>query len=258
MEEPLRVLVAFGFGLLLVMLRLDAERFGAAEYDASANGGPLAVARRRLAWYALGIALIAAILVIHPGPARPARPQLGDRRPGDPGGPRVSVRSGSPRRSVSRSSATTASASRRPSYPSALVNAILTAFIDEATFRAILLGLPPRGRRRASSGDRHPGPRLHARDADRRARPRPLPAGAHPRDRPHRRLADGRDRGHRRGVPRPRHHALRGLRPAPVPDQAEPAMENDAPIGQARRRPPEGSRARAPRGASSASSVDGR
>jgi membrane protease YdiL (CAAX protease family) len=139
-EETLRVLVAFGFGLLLVMLRLDAERFGVAEYLASANGGRLAVARRRFAWYAMGIALIAAVLVVYPGPDGQLGLQIGDRSQAILAGLGFGaigiaqaagvalIRFGRVRLPDSRS------------YPIGLVNAILTAFIDEATFRAILLG----------------------------------------------------------------------------------------------------------------------
>ena len=59
--------VAVGLALLLVMLRLEAERFSAAEYDEDQDGRPPSF-RRRIAWYGLGFALIAAILFIHPSP----------------------------------------------------------------------------------------------------------------------------------------------------------------------------------------------
>ena len=67
MEETLRVLVAFGFGLLLIMLRLDAERFRGVAGVSPARTADRLVARRRFAWYAMGIALIAAILVVYQG-----------------------------------------------------------------------------------------------------------------------------------------------------------------------------------------------
>ena len=38
MDDGLRIQVAFGLTLLLVMLRLEAERFGAAEYDEPRGG----------------------------------------------------------------------------------------------------------------------------------------------------------------------------------------------------------------------------
>ena len=47
----LQRLIASGLALLLVMLRLEAERFNAAEYDEPADGRPPSF-RRRVAWYA--------------------------------------------------------------------------------------------------------------------------------------------------------------------------------------------------------------
>jgi hypothetical protein len=78
MEETLRALVAVGLGGLLVMLRFDAERFGAAEYDEVVDGvrPPL---RRRLAWYVVGVSLILAIVFIHPDPEGQLGLALGDR-----------------------------------------------------------------------------------------------------------------------------------------------------------------------------------
>ena len=54
METTLRVLVALALTGLLVMLRLDAARFGAAEYDEPVAGeGRLRAWGRRVAWYAI-------------------------------------------------------------------------------------------------------------------------------------------------------------------------------------------------------------
>ena len=71
-------LVSLGLGLLLVILRFDAERFGAAEYDELVDGvrPPL---RRRLAWYLVGIGLILAIMFIAPDPESDFHLTLGDR-----------------------------------------------------------------------------------------------------------------------------------------------------------------------------------
>jgi membrane protease YdiL (CAAX protease family) len=140
MEETLRVLVAFGFGLLLVMLRLDAERFGVAEYLDSTAGGRFAVARRRFAWYAMGIALIVGVLVVYPGPGGQLGLEIGDRG--------QALLAGLGFGAIGIAQAAGVALIRfgrlrlpvRRDYPVGLVNAILTAFIDEATFRAILLG----------------------------------------------------------------------------------------------------------------------
>ncbi len=138
MEEGLRALVAFGITLLLVMLRLEAERFGAAEYDEPVGGHPPSILRR-LAWYGIGVAGVVAILVIHPAPARDLYLSgggsdgiaLGFLLAAIGGGLAVGI------------------AWRRyrhlrlpdvAQYPGALVNEVATAFLDEAVFRGALLG----------------------------------------------------------------------------------------------------------------------
>ena len=128
--------------LLLILLRLDAERFGAAEYDERSRDGRAAVAappaglvrhRVRPAWSAAG--------VIHPTAATDLFLSLGDRIGGDLRRPGLRRRSASPRRWPSRASATTTSGCPKcGSYPGALLNVVATAFIDEATFRGLFLG----------------------------------------------------------------------------------------------------------------------
>ena len=68
LPETLRILVALALTGLLVMLRLDAERFGTAEYYEATRDGEKPRIRRRLSWYALGIGIGVAILIIHPKP----------------------------------------------------------------------------------------------------------------------------------------------------------------------------------------------
>jgi membrane protease YdiL (CAAX protease family) len=136
----LRTLVALGLGLLLILLRLDAERFGAAEYDEIDVEGRSPSFRRRLAWYVLGIGLVAAALVIHPAPDRELRLGFGDRLPAVAGGILFGL--------VGTGAAIAFALYRYrglrlppiSSYPGALINDLLTAFIDEAAFRGILLG----------------------------------------------------------------------------------------------------------------------
>ena len=67
--DPLRSLIAIGLALLLVMLRLEAAQFSAAEYDESTDGRPPSF-RRRMAWYGLGIGLILGILFVSRHPER--------------------------------------------------------------------------------------------------------------------------------------------------------------------------------------------
>src|SRR6267142_6559752 len=76
---PLRALVVIGLTMLLAMLRLDAERFGTAEYYEATRDGERPRIRRRLAWYGLGFALAVGILFIHPSPQRDLFLGPGDR-----------------------------------------------------------------------------------------------------------------------------------------------------------------------------------
>src|ERR687883_117925 len=65
MEHELRILVGLGLTLLLVMLRLEAQAFGTAEYDepVGGRGQPLL---RKLAWYLLGVGGVLALMTVHP------------------------------------------------------------------------------------------------------------------------------------------------------------------------------------------------
>lgn len=140
MEETLRVLVSIGFGLLLIMLRLDAERFVVAEYFDEAVGGRFAILRRRLAWYGIGLALMAAVVLVHPD----AESRL-DLRFGD-GGQAVLAGLGYAALGAAQAAAVALLRLRRlrlptlASRPWGLVNAAATAVIDEAAFRGIILG----------------------------------------------------------------------------------------------------------------------
>jgi membrane protease YdiL (CAAX protease family) len=137
--EQLRVLVALGFGLLLLLLRLDAERFGAAEYDEPLDTTPVSL-RRRLAWYVLGVALIAAVLLVYPRSAAHLPLGLGDRL----GAIILGFTYGTLGVIQAWAFATYRYGRLRlpdpDSYPGALVNAIMTALVDEAAFRGIILG----------------------------------------------------------------------------------------------------------------------
>src|SRR5215207_6176629 len=78
MENDLRILVGLGLTLLLVVLRIEAERFGAAEYDEPVHGRRPSVLRR-LAWYILGVGGVLALLLVHPSAALDLHLQVGDR-----------------------------------------------------------------------------------------------------------------------------------------------------------------------------------
>ena len=136
-----RSLITIGLVLLLIMLRLDAEKFGTAEYYEATRDGEQPRLRRRLAWYGLGFAIAIAILYIHPAPQRDLYLGSGDRLEAVLGGLAYGVLG----ILVAVSWATFRyHRIRFPepwSYPGALLNSTATAFIDEAAFRGALLGL---------------------------------------------------------------------------------------------------------------------
>jgi hypothetical protein len=139
--DPLRHLIVIGLAMLLVMLRLDAERFGAAEYDEATGDGHLPSLRRRMAWYLLGVGLVFAILFIHPAPQRDLFLGSGDRVAALLGGLAYGI--------VGAGQAVAFAWLRYrhlrlpdvASYPGAIVNSLATAFIDEATYRGALYGI---------------------------------------------------------------------------------------------------------------------
>ena len=108
------------------------------------------------------------------------------------------------------------------SYPGALLNSIGTAFIDEAAFRGILLALLLGTGMDPSFANAIQAILYALTTRMGGAGSRPVHADPDPRDRVHERLAHDRDRRHRRGVPRPLDHAVRGLRHdrPPGPDPA--------------------------------------
>lgn len=138
MEQDIRVLVGGALTLLLVMLRLEAQRFGAAEYDEPIRGYSRSVLRR-LSWYIVGIGGVLALLFVHPTPELSLNLNVGD-----PSGILLALLLGG--LGVGQAIALAWQRYRRlrlpdvASYPGALANEILTALIDEAVFRGAVLG----------------------------------------------------------------------------------------------------------------------
>lgn len=139
--DPLRVLIAVGLAFLLVMLRLDAERFGTAEYYETTRDGERPRTRRRLGWYGMGFAIAIALLYIHPAPQRELFLGSGDRLGAVLGGLLLG--------GIGVAQAVAFATFRyhrirfpdTESYPAALLNSTATAFIDEVAFRGAIFGL---------------------------------------------------------------------------------------------------------------------
>jgi hypothetical protein len=136
----LRILIAAGLALLLIMLRLEASRFSAAEYDDPLDGRAPSL-RRRIAWYGIGLALVAAIFLVHPSPQVDFALGAGDRP--------KSLVYGFLYAAIGTATALGIAFYRYRrlrfpdvwSYPGALLNAVVTAIIDEVAFRGAVLGL---------------------------------------------------------------------------------------------------------------------
>jgi hypothetical protein len=139
--EILRILIAVGLALLLVILRLDAERFSAAEYNDIDRWGRKPSVVRRFAWYILGVLGIMAVLQIHPRADSELYLGLGDRL----GAVILGLAYGTIGAAIAASIALIRYRRVRlpptGQYPMAIINSVATAFVDEAVFRGLLFGL---------------------------------------------------------------------------------------------------------------------
>jgi membrane protease YdiL (CAAX protease family) len=139
--DELRMLIVLGLTLLLVILRFDAERFNAAEYDDIDRWGRPPSLVRRIAWYLLGIGGVLAVAWMHPDPASGLFLTLGDRV----GTVVLGLAYGAIGVGIAVGIALVRYGYVRfppvASYPVKFINAIATAFVDEAVFRGILFGI---------------------------------------------------------------------------------------------------------------------
>jgi membrane protease YdiL (CAAX protease family) len=141
-NDVLQSLILYAFIGLLVLLRFDAHRFGAAEYDDEEAPGGWRTWLARLSWYVFGIGLVIVIYRLHPLPISVLHLQMGDDR----GGALIvglALAAMGTLIAIGYAYLTLGGLRLPPGrrYPAGLVNSVGTAFIDEAAFRGILLGL---------------------------------------------------------------------------------------------------------------------
>lgn len=139
-SDQFRILIAVVLLLALLLLRLQAESFGAAEYDEPGDRYHPGFCTR-LSWYALGLVLLAAIYAVHPQPHDVLYLVVGNK---------VDVLTfGLSLAAIGAAQAAAFAWFRygglrlpAPSaYPGAAINSIVTAVIDEAAFRGALQGI---------------------------------------------------------------------------------------------------------------------
>ena len=140
--DEIRTAVAVALAIFLVILRIDARRLGAAEYDEPDGWGRRPPFLPRLSWYLTGIALVVLVAIVHPDPTHGLLLGLGNDR--------VAVLLvGLAFGAVGFAQAAALAwfryrRFRLPSpreYPGAILNAVGTAIVDEAAFRGVILGL---------------------------------------------------------------------------------------------------------------------
>ena len=127
---------------LLIVLRVDARRFGAADFDDETAVEGWRVWARRLTWYGLGIVLVFAAYLVFPRPESVLHLRVGEDRV-------FALMAGLTLAILGVGAAVLyaiwrfrdVSLPEGRVYPVGLLNSIATAFIDEAAFRGILLGL---------------------------------------------------------------------------------------------------------------------
>ena len=138
----MQFLILLAMVALLILLRFDARRFGAADYDDEEAPGGWRTWARKLTWYGLGVLLVLVVYFLYPQPMTILHLQIGQ--------PRAFAVAAGLGLGVAgavyaviyawwRFGALHFPPLRR--YPAGLLNSIGTAFVDEAAFRGILLGL---------------------------------------------------------------------------------------------------------------------
>jgi hypothetical protein len=142
MTLTLENLIILAIAGLLLLLRFDAARFGAADYDDEESPGGIRTRLGRISWYVFGTALIVVVYFLYPQPLAELHLQMGDPRG-------LVVLAGLGLALIGMAVAALYAWWRYGDfrfpplrrYPAGILNALATAFIDEATWRGILMGL---------------------------------------------------------------------------------------------------------------------
>jgi hypothetical protein len=140
MPESIQYVLFVGFAGLMLLLRLDAKRFSAAEWDT--EDGEWRVWLPRLSWYAAGVALALIIFALHPSPVSDLNLVLAPDRGealvlglayGGAGIVAAFVVA------ILRNGRVSFPSPKR--YPGGVLSSVGTAFFDEFLFRGVMLGL---------------------------------------------------------------------------------------------------------------------
>jgi Type II CAAX prenyl endopeptidase Rce1-like len=136
--DTIRIFGAGGIFMLLLLLRLEAKRFGAAEFDEP--GLPRAGVWTRFSWYAIGLALLAALYVVHPAPHDVLYLLAGQSGDIAANGAILAALGLALAAGLAWLRYGYLRLPAAGAYPGAALNSVATAVVDELTFRGALLG----------------------------------------------------------------------------------------------------------------------
>lgn len=137
--EPLQIVTALGVLAILLLLRLQAEQFRAAEYM-EPSSRPRRDVWTRLAWYALGLGLLLLIFTIHPQPHDILYLLAGGKFDTIFFGSLLAALGVAQAAAYARYRYGDLRLPPPEAYPGAALNSVATAVIDEAAFRGAVQG----------------------------------------------------------------------------------------------------------------------